>query len=153
MRDYLPLLAAAIGLVGGVVITLLTAQFNRRNEASKWLRDQKVQAYVEFSTSYRELVGWISNNVDTIPKVPLRDRDVPQFPDEARVYAVSLMGALTRIDLVASQPVRDAAHQVYRGIQPCLQTVMSLEQIDDVVIATNKLEGRWRSLARKELNS
>lgn len=120
LNDWLlPVLSLIGGAAGAAIINfgfgLWKLKADRKDEHSRWLRDQRQVAYADYLGSTRRLFEWVS--FEGFARLETRD--------ELLTHLGKVETALVR--LLAPNEVRDAADAVYRSLHFLMISKMPLE--------------------------
>jgi hypothetical protein len=136
-KDYVPL---AVGLIA----VLLTAHFSKRNEYAKWLREQRLRAYLSFLRETMSLHRW-TQRLYSPPKLPFSQLEMHEQVN-------NFVMAHSEVQILASESVVRAAKNVDATLFPLLRAIMDGSEEKPTEDLFERAVASFRDAARNELH-
>jgi hypothetical protein len=140
---YGTLIGAGLGATAALAISFLNGRNTKNNDYQKWLKERRVEAYVEFLSALRAIRAHFELYYQENPEVS----KVGDFPPELRDMLLVRSRAVSKVSLIGSPFVIDAA----KAYAIAVADFVAARGSDPDQQELNELEIRFSDCVRKEI--
>ena len=134
-------LAALAGVVVGKLMDVLGDSKRERTAQRTWLRDERLRSYSEAKAAANEFSRLLSFRKDA------------SSDDELGASLFSLYNACSTLEVLTKDPVRSAAHRLYRAGQLALARTVGIPEAAPIVPSSKNADDETTTWAQKNFGT